>query len=292
MSDAGLREVRQELVGFAVVATSRLRGWHGFEAEVLGVSVAHQTTAPPRRHHVVSVCATGSRRVLQRRAGVEHVSPADVGDAFVMPAGLESTWDGNLPACIRLAISAEEIEKAAADLRLSKTPRIRNEFRVTDPALQRMAWWMNRGLTVADETRSLLEVSGIAALLASHLLVRYSTAEIKYVQPEAVSASHAIRRAITFIRDQLDTDLTLDQIAAEARISRFHLSRTFHNEVGISITGYLQQARIDRAKQLLHDDTLAIADIAKHVGYRQASQFIRVFREHTGSTPGTWRRTH
>lgn len=290
MSDKALDEARRHLAGFPVTASSRTKDWPGLQAEAIGVNVARNTTAPPRDQHVVSVCATASRRVLQRRGGAEHISPADIGDAFVMPAGLESTWDGTLPACIRLAVPTAEIENAAADLGVWRAPRIRNEFRVIDPALQRLAWWMNRALTAPDESRSRLEATGAATLLASHLLVRYSTAEVNHRRPDSGTRSRAVQRAITYIRDQLDADLTLQQIADEAHISKFHLSRTFHTEVGLPLTAYVRQTRITRAKILLNDDSLSIADIAGQVGYQQASQFIRAFRYHTGTTPGAWRR--
>jgi AraC family transcriptional regulator len=55
---------------------------------------------------------------------------------------------------------------------------------------------------------------------------------------------------------------------------------------------WLQQRRIDKAKQLLRADTMALAEVAAACGFADQSHFTRVFTRTLGIGPGHWRRAH
>ncbi|MHB9025217.1 MAG: AraC family transcriptional regulator [Armatimonadota bacterium] len=64
-----------------------------------------------------------------------------------------------------------------------------------------------------------------------------------------------------------------------------HLTRVFHRAYGMSPLGYLNALRIERAKYLLQESTLAINEIADRVGIGDPAYFSRLFKKYTGSSP-------
>ncbi|MCK5735095.1 MAG: helix-turn-helix transcriptional regulator, partial [Spirochaetaceae bacterium] len=70
-----------------------------------------------------------------------------------------------------------------------------------------------------------------------------------------------------------------------------YFSRLFKEEAGQSFKIYLNNLRIDEAKNLLSETTLPLIEIASRVGFEDQSYFSRVFRNVVGISPGRFRRT-
>lgn len=88
-----------------------------------------------------------------------------------------------------------------------------------------------------------------------------------------------------------DPDLNISQTGMHFNITPAYLSSIFKKETGISLLGYINKVRIDRAKVLLLQG-LAVAHIAEQTGFRDSSALIRVFKKATGTTPGAYRAAH
>jgi YesN/AraC family two-component response regulator len=86
-----------------------------------------------------------------------------------------------------------------------------------------------------------------------------------------------------------DPDLSLDAVATHLKVSPDHLSRLLKEATGRSFVAFLGHLRIDRAKDLLADPRLRIAEVAERVGYRDQNYFCRHFKAETGLTPSAWR---
>lgn len=85
-----------------------------------------------------------------------------------------------------------------------------------------------------------------------------------------------------------DPDLSLEQMAEAAGVSRTHLSAQFHKETGVSITEYLTMVRVEAAKQLLAGTELRVYEVAERVGFASPEHFSRVFKRSTGVPPGSF----
>ncbi len=109
--------------------------------------------------------------------------------------------------------------------------------------------------------------------------------------PEGRGArSESIHRAVAFIDAHLDANLSLDQVAREAGMSKFHFCRHFKADMGFTFREFLAQRRIARATELLREGTRSVSEVYLDVGFKDLSHFGRVFRKLTGQLPSSYRR--
>jgi AraC-like DNA-binding protein len=105
------------------------------------------------------------------------------------------------------------------------------------------------------------------------------------------AAADAFDRALAFIRANFDDSrLCLDTVAEIAGVSRFHFSRMFKARTGSGFIEYLTWIRLAEAGDRLLNTADSVSSICHTVGYRDLSNFQRMFRRHYGTTPSAYRR--
>jgi AraC family transcriptional regulator len=104
-------------------------------------------------------------------------------------------------------------------------------------------------------------------------------------------APWAERRSREFMRERLSEDISLDELAAEARLSPFHFARMFKQSVGVPPRVYLTQLRMERACELLETTNRSVTEIAQEVGYSSNQVLARVFIKHQHMSPTDYRRS-
>jgi AraC family transcriptional regulator len=98
-----------------------------------------------------------------------------------------------------------------------------------------------------------------------------------------------LARAVSYIHDNLASDLRLEDMADQAAMSAYHFARAFKAETGASPLQFVISARMDAAKVLLKTTKLPVAQIAHRVGYEDLSRFGRHFKTRVGVTPKAYR---
>ena len=104
-------------------------------------------------------------------------------------------------------------------------------------------------------------------------------------------ADEAVAEAARFIAANAARPIGTDDVAARVAVGRRQLERRFRAALGRGVHEELQRCRIDRAKQLLHDTDLTLAQVADASGFGSASYFATAFRRAVGSTPGDYRQS-
>jgi two-component system response regulator YesN len=94
---------------------------------------------------------------------------------------------------------------------------------------------------------------------------------------------------IGYIRDHIDQDLTVSEIADGIGMNQDYLGRMFKKRTGQGLKHYIIDEKMKAAKILLRDTELSITDVASQVGYPNYSNFSRVFKQETGITPSEFR---
>jgi transcriptional regulator GlxA family with amidase domain len=99
-----------------------------------------------------------------------------------------------------------------------------------------------------------------------------------------------VARADTWLRANLASPFRLRELARAVATSPRTLNRHFHKVIGMSPLRFAQRLRTDVARNLLETTNLPVDEVAAHVGYTDTAAFRRLFRRHTGVTPGAARR--
>ncbi|QNL44669.1 helix-turn-helix transcriptional regulator [Oscillibacter hominis] len=131
-------------------------------------------------------------------------------------------------------------------------------------------------------------------LLTKFLIEALSLAKPRKREPELPkhsmkSNSLQISAVLDYLQEHMTEKLTLDQIASEFYISKYHLSHCFKAATGFSVMEYLISSRILKARLLLQDG-VRVQAAGEAVGFQSNEHFIRTFTSMTGISPKQYAR--
>lgn len=121
--------------------------------------------------------------------------------------------------------------------------------------------------------------------ILAHLVRHYCSKKIKFKEYSGGLAAIKLEQAIAYINDNLAAKIELEDIANELDISQYYFAHLFRNSMGISPYSYVIQQRVEKAKELLHNTQMPIAEIALACGFTSQSQMTMHFRKLTDTTP-------
>lgn len=105
-----------------------------------------------------------------------------------------------------------------------------------------------------------------------------------------ISDSYALAKK--YIDENYTEDISLSKICKELFINKYYLTHRFKEACGQTVTNYIIQKRMSRAKELLSKTSLGVGEIAAQVGYDDACYFSRVFKKNAGIPPAQYRRSN
>jgi len=129
----------------------------------------------------------------------------------------------------------------------------------------------------------------LAQLLLAQVLFRIARLLADSRAAGLPQADLYVKQAIAFMQENYDRDIRLKEIAGAANLHPSYLQRLFKSQVGQPITAYLTAHRMERAKMLLSQTDIPIADICDYVGVASRSYFHALFKKHAGMTPVEYR---
>ena len=107
--------------------------------------------------------------------------------------------------------------------------------------------------------------------------------------PQNNVGNHQCATVRRYIDQHFKESLTLDQLAEEAHMNKFHLSHAFKREYGISPINYMISRRLEESKYLLAETDLSMSQIAQLLGFSSLSYFSQVFHRTQEITPMEYR---
>lgn len=99
-----------------------------------------------------------------------------------------------------------------------------------------------------------------------------------------------VRNSLEYIENNLSENISLDDIAKKACLSKYHYHRLFHKTVGESVKSYINRKRMENAAKELIETDQSIIDIALKYQYASQEAFSRAFKKTFSLTPGKYRR--
>ena len=109
-------------------------------------------------------------------------------------------------------------------------------------------------------------------------------------RPDLTHKDDAIRTLQRWMEGNIAADLTIHALARRAALSDRSLQRRFTKATGLSVSRYIQELRIEKARGLLERTTMPISEICWKVGYEDLSAFSRLFKTISGLSAGDYRK--
>lgn len=164
------------------------------------------------------------------------------------------------------------------------------KFAVADPLLEQLAIAITSALRDGSAEDGLY-IETLAQTLAVHLARMHSSRSRPLRTPrlDAIPGPK-MRRLIEFIEANLDSNLSLETMAAEVIVSPRYLPRAFKTAIGQSPHRYVLARRIERAKELLRSTDMPIVDVALASGFSSQSHLSNWFLREVGISPAAYRR--
>jgi len=126
----------------------------------------------------------------------------------------------------------------------------------------------------------------------SSMLIEISR-EIRSLLSEEDTPNDLMSRVIMFIdTEYISYDFSIQQVADRFGVSVSNLSHQFRNRFSTTISAYVCEKRMEKAKELLSQTDLPLRSLVRDIGYHDTSSFIKKFKQHTGHTPGEYRRVY
>jgi two-component system response regulator YesN len=125
------------------------------------------------------------------------------------------------------------------------------------------------------------------------LLVDYVDRYMLIEKKEHINQQHNLIRKISiFIEERLQDNWTVKQLAEQFNLNASYLSVLFKREMGKTISEFVQETRIQRARKLLQDPNIKVYEVADQVGIQTSAYFTYLFKKLVGCTPQEYRDYH
>jgi AraC family transcriptional regulator len=240
-------------------------------------------------HTVLISLSDGCPAELRTGTGIRIVGTQKRGSICVLPSGLTHKASlGGPSEHVALYVEPSLLNRAAAESKLPGGFELLERYTREDAVISSIGMAL-LGELDSDGPSGRLYAESLTNLLAMHLLRHYTSANNRPQLSNGGLSGQKLRRVMNFIAENFANDIKLGELAHAAGMSNFHFAREFKRTTGTTPHQYLIRFRIDRAKSLLGNKNLSLAEVGLLSGFSHQSHFTRLFRKITGATPHAYR---
>ena len=157
-----------------------------------------------------------------------------------------------------------------------------------DPLIHGIALALKSELKLQQQANQLY-IDSLNTSLSIHLIKNYSTFEQSLREYKDGLSKYKLRQVIEYINSHIAREIKLTELAEMLDMSKYYFLRLFKQSMGITPHQYVIQQRMEKAKQLLKQGKLSIAQVATECGFSNQSHFAKVFHKNIGMTPRVYR---
>jgi AraC-like DNA-binding protein len=117
-----------------------------------------------------------------------------------------------------------------------------------------------------------------------HFIATFLYPDKQFVEKKQV-VGNIIEETISFMRSRLAKNLSVEEIAAQHKLSASYFSTIFRKATGMPPIDYFIHLKIQKACQLLYQGGLKVKEVAEAIGYDDPYHFSRLFKKHMNSSP-------
>lgn len=147
--------------------------------------------------------------------------------------------------------------------------------------------WRSFSMVEGSNNYDLKDPSGVTAF------IEFKIHEIWLMlrEKEKTPYSEVILKAMSYIQANYDNpEMTAAMVADSVGISNSWLSTKFKEEVRIGVSDFINNIRIEQAKQMFAEKDYMVYEVSEQTGFTSSQYFSRIFKEYTGMTPNQYRR--
>ena len=261
-----------------------------------GAGIAHWKHEPlhdvvePMSHHVI-MAYNGSMQRMERRSGRSVATGTfRPGVLIIIPEGSSSRWDIPKPVdVVQLYLPHTTLKRVADEAETATPTDLLERTAHPDPITSRLLL-SAAGVVENNGALDTLFRHQLVDLLATRLLAAHTSSPTTFQPAMGGLSPKVLLRAIERLRSNSDADVSLDALASDAGLSRFHFCRAFKESTGLSPHAWLRQYRLEQAMNMLRNTDASIVSVAVEFGYASQTAFTAAFRRLTGEAPSDWRR--
>jgi AraC family transcriptional regulator len=283
----------------SLIATSSRRSWTLLSAEIRSFSAGEFDAFTPPNAEITQVIAdTGLATSTRASGGVRQEVVAVPGSTWLCPAGIreEATRiSDDFPEVLHVYIPQHSFVQFGNDGSVDcSAQNIRYEYLESDPVIHRVTREIINELNNETSSGGLkidaLAVDLIAALASEHM--ETSPSRLPLAFGKGLLDRQRLDRVLQFIEANLESDISVSDLADAACFSLFHFARAFNLAMGRPPHTYISERRLDRARHLLAYSDASLVDISLTCRFSGQANFTKAFKRAMGVSPGRYRRAH
>ncbi|WP_188092614.1 AraC family transcriptional regulator [Azospirillum sp. B21] len=279
-----------------LAATSLGRGWNGVAAELRSHPAGDLPAIVPTQMEItLATRRSPGAFVMRKGAGVRQRSAVEEGTIWLCPVGVgedEISISAPLDEILHIYLPADRFDGLAAlygDARI-RADAIRYLADLRDPLIRQIGLSIRAEL-LQETSAGRMMVESAALALAARVAHAYAHDRPEPSQtPQEADCPKRISRVIDFIRDNLERDISVGELATVACLSPFHFARMFKRLTGKTPHGFVSAERFALARKLLGDPDMPLVTVAHRSGFSTQAAFGTAFKRAMGCTPGAYRR--
>jgi AraC family transcriptional regulator len=232
-----------------------------------------------------------SPRQITRIDGKEYDGSNGQGDFWLKPSHTGGFWHWeSTDECLMFAIAPAFLRRVATENNCLNSDKIEilPIVKTHDSELDILAMLFKREMDKAEYGERMY-VESLANLFAIHLLRHYCAFPATIKKYDNGLPPYKLRQAIDYINANLDRKIKLDDLAGLLDLSQFYFCHLFKESTGVAPYQYVIQQRVKKARQLIKQNKLPLAEIALECGFSSQSQMTNHFRKYVGVTPKAYR---
>lgn len=249
------------------------------------------TEMHPRPHAVVCMFLGPSVETICVRNGRTRRGREVAGDLDIVPANTHCSWETKQSgSSLVMLVPQTLLQCVARQLGMDASHiELADRFQLRDPQIEHIGWALKADIETGSIGGRLFRES-LGTALAIRLLQRHNAHSLPMRDTRGGLSTAKLKHLVTHIEDNLESDLSLNELASVAAMSVSHLKTLFRRSTGVPVHQYVLRRRVERAKLLLQEEDLSITQVAFATGFAHQSHLARHMRKILGTTPATLRR--
>ena len=123
----------------------------------------------------------------------------------------------------------------------------------------------------------------------AQMILAYIITNVRLVEKDSIKEDNLIYNAVSYVAENFDESISLDNMARDLGVSKYVLSRMFAKTFHCNFCKYVNKTRLNYAVSYLEDPNISITELCLECGFDSQRTFNRVFKEEYKMTPREYR---